>query len=129
MGIFATALLPWMMTAHYNHLPPVQQQKREVEQRSNQIRLNLTDFWTKMNKKLVQKVLTDTNLIQGEHYLYNFVVIQYIFSIYILFKKSLSNSRNIIKYSLIIFKICMMKKVCQYEIVFIENMFTLDYNL
>ena len=121
MGIFATALLPWMMTAHYNHLPPVQQQKREVEQRSNQIRLNLTDFWTKMNKKLVQKVLTDTNLIQGEHYLYNFVVIQYNSSIYIQFMKS----RKIIKYSLIIFKICMMKKVCQYEIVFIENMFTL----
>ena len=87
MGIFATALLPWMMTAHYHHLPPVQQQKREVEQRSNQIRLNLTDFWTKMNKKLVQKVLTDTNLIQGEHYLYNFVVIQYNSSIYIQFMK------------------------------------------
>ena len=69
MGIFATVPLPWMMTAHYNHRPPaVQQQNKEKEQKGNQIRLNLTDFWIKMNKKLVQKSNAEKNLKQGEHF-------------------------------------------------------------
>ena len=67
MGILATVLLPWMMTAHYNHRPQAQHQNKGNEQKGNQIRLNLSYFWKKMNKKLVQKRLADKNLKQGEH--------------------------------------------------------------
>ena len=67
MGIFSTVLLPWMMTAHHNHRPTPQKNKQE-EQEGNQIRLNLTDFWKKMSKKLVQRILTKKILQQGEQF-------------------------------------------------------------